>query len=390
MEKNKEVLETREQPVHDTKVEGLKVKSKAKKRKPKQLAKNKNNEPVKFDLSKKEDNAVQESETESSVLREEKEEPKEQVELQSVGQEVQEEKEITIIEEVVSEEKKEITSNTKEKYSETLPDNVNKLLNFMQETGGTIEDYVRLNADYSNVDEVSLLKEYYKGTKPHLDMEEIEFMLDDKFSYDEDYDDEKDIRKKKLAIKEEVAKARGFLNDLKDKYYDEIKMRSNVNPDQQKALDFFNRYNKEQEVAKKNHEIFVDRTKNHFSDEFKGFEFNLGDKRFRYKVNNPSDVANKQSNINDFIKTFLNEDGSVGDLNGYHKAMYAARNIDKIANHFYEQGKADAVKDVIADSKNINSKARVSAPTDGITFNGMKIKSVSGVDSSKLKIKRKK
>jgi len=390
MEKNKEVLETREQPTNDTKVEGLKVKSKAKKTKPKQLAKNKNNEPVKFDLNKKENDAVQESETESSVLREEKKEPKEQVELQSMGQEVQEEEEVTIIEEVISEEKKEITSDTKEKYSETLPENVNKLLNFMQETGGTIEDYVRLNADYSNVDEVSLLKEYYKGTKPHLDMEEIEFMLDDKFSYDEDYDDEKDIRKKKLAIKEEVAKAKGFLNDLKDKYYDEIKMRSNINPDQQKALDFFNRYNKEQEVAKKNHEIFVDRTKNHFSDEFKGFEFNLGDKRFRYKVNNPSDVANKQSNINDFIKTFLNEDGSVGDLNGYHKAMYAARNIDKIANHFYEQGKADAVKGVIADSKNINSKARVSAPSDGITFNGMKIKSVSGIDSSKLRITKKK
>jgi hypothetical protein len=390
MEENKEVLETREQPVHDPKVEGLKVKTKAKKTKPKQLAKKKNNEPVKFDLNKKEDNAVQKPETESSVLREEKEEPKEQVELQSVGQEVQEEEEVTIIEEVVSEEKKEITSDTKEKYSETLPDNVNKLLNFMQDTGGTIEDYVRLNADYSNVDPISLLKEYYKNTKPHLNEEEVNFVLNDKFAYDEDYDDEKDIRKKKLAIKEEVAKAKGFLNDLKDKYYDEIKMRSNVNPDQQKALDFFNRYNKEQEVAKKNHEIFVDRTKNHFSDEFKGFEFNLGDKRFRYKVNNPSDVANKQSNINDFIKTFLNEDGSVGDLNGYHKAMYAARNIDKIANHFYEQGKADAVKDVIADSKNINTKARVSAPSDGITFNGMKIKSVSGVDSSKLRITKKK
>ena len=270
-----------------------------------------------------------------------------------------------------------------------LPENVEKLVDFMKETGGTVEDYVRLNADYTNVDGNILLKEYYKQTKPHLDIDEINFLMEDKFHYDEDMDEERDIRKKKLAMKEEIAEARNFLEGLKGKYYDEIKLRPGVTQEQQKATDFFNRYNEEQTVRSEQHNDFVSETNNYFTKDFKGFEFNLGEKKFRYGVNNPTEVAKNQSDISVFLKKFLKEDGSVKDHKGYHKAMYAARNADTIAQHFYEQGKADATKNIVAKSKNINSEVRNNAPED-IYINGLRVKAMSGVDSSKLKIKTRK
>lgn len=270
----------------------------------------------------------------------------------------------------------------------TLPENVEKLVTFMSETGGTIEDYLRLNVDYSSIDSETLLKEYYKKTKPHLDNYEIEFLMDDNFAYDEDLDDERDIKKKKLAFKDEVAKARTFLDDLKSKYYDEIKTRPSVNKDQQKALDFFNRYSEEQKAAENKHAKFKSDTKNLFSQDFKGFDFNMGDKTFRYSVQNADAVAEKQSNINNLVGKFLDQDGGVKDVQGYHKAMYAAENIDSIAKHFYEQGKADAIKEVVAKSNNISTEAR-KVPTGDLFVNGLKVRAVDGVDSSKLRIQKK-
>ena len=269
-----------------------------------------------------------------------------------------------------------------------LPENVEKLVSFMQETGGTVEDYVRLSADYSSISTESLLKEYYKKSRPHLDNEEIEFMMEDNFSYDEDEDDERDIRKKKLAFKEEVAKARAFLEGLKNKYYDEIKLKPSLNKDQQKALDFFNRYNEEQKAAESKHSRFKDDTKKFFTQDFKGFDFNLGEKTFKYNIPNSEAVVDKQSNITNLVKKFLNDNGEVTDLKGYHKAMYAAENIDTIAKHFYEQGKADAVKEVIAKSNNVTTESR-KMPTGDVFVNGLKVRAVNGVDSSKLKIQRR-
>ena len=257
----------------------------------------------------------------------------------------------------------------------------------MEDTGGSIEDYVRLNADYSNIDNNALLREYYKQSKPYLEGDDINLLLED-FSYDEDIDEPRDIRKKKLAFKEEVAKARNFLEQTKSKYYDEIKLRPGVTQEQQKAIDFFNRYNEEQKAGKAKHSDFLKRTSELLNDDFKGFDFNIGESKFRYSVKNPTKVAEAQSDISTFIKTFLNEKGEVKDTKGYHKALYAARNADTIAQHFYEQGKADAVKDVVAKSKNINTDARTSAPED-IYLNGLKVKAVSGVNSSKLKIKKR-
>jgi hypothetical protein len=298
--------------------------------------------------------------------------------------------------EVTEEEIKQVTEEVKEAIRDEktlgkpLPENIEKLVSFMEETGGTIEDYTRLNADYSNIDQNSLLKEYYKKAKPHLNEEEIEFIMEDNFSFDEDLDDERDIRKKKLAQKEEVAKAKGFLTDLKDKYYEEIKLRPGVTQEQAKATEFFNRYNERQTVAEQQKERFKKSTKELFSQDFKGFDINVGEKKFKYNVQNPEKISENQSNIEYLAKKFLDKNGDIKDTSGYHKAIYAADNVDKIASHFYEQGKADAVKEVISSSKNPTfDKARTQSSGE-VFIGGLKVKSVSGMDSSKLKIKKTK
>jgi hypothetical protein len=346
--------------------------------------------------------AVQEQNTNESMLGSEES----QVGLQEVVQGNEEskivtsqEEEVTVINEITEEEIRQETNNlTKEandairasEYSgKPLPENIDKLISFMEETGGDINDYVRLNADYSNINNETLLKEYYKKTRPHLDNEEIEFLMEDNFEYDEELDEERDIRKKKLAFKEEVAKARTFLDGLKSKYYEEIKLRPGITQDQQKANDFFNRYNEEQQMVELQHSKFKDDTKNLFNQDFKGFDFNLGDKSFRYGVANKDVVADKQSNITNLVKKFLNDKGDVVDLKGYHKAMYAADNVDTIAKHFYEQGKADAIKEVVAKSNNISTEPR-QASSGELFVNGMRVKAVNGVDSSKLRIQTRK
>ena len=354
----------------------------------------KQDKPVKIDLSK-----VKEEKVETEVVKIQEpvvEEPKPVEEVKPIIEEIVEEpiEEKKIEEEEVVEigEKMEqkIVSPTPEEAREvaSLPENIEKVVDFMSETGGTLEDYVRLNADYSSVDNDSLLREYYKQTKSHLDSEEIDFLIEDNFSFDEEIDEERVVRKTKLAYKEEVAKAKNHLEGLKSKYYEEIKLRPGVTQDQQKAVDFFNRYNEEQDVASQQHEDFKSETKNYFSNEFKGFDFKVGEKKFRYGVKNVNDVAEKQSNITNTIKKFLSDDGSIKDVSGYHKAIYAAENADTIAQHFYDQGKSDAIKDVAARTKNISNEPRATAPSD-VYVSGYKVKAVSGLDSSKLKIKTK-
>lgn len=378
---------------------------KLKTKKPSVKKLNKTDEPIKVDLTQKQEeptkviipkeetDAIQEQSTDESMLRDKQPE----VELREVVEGNQESTE-DVIEEIFEQEikqeiadiKEELQFHTQEQANNNveLPENIEKLVSFMQETGGTIEDYVRLNADYSNVNNIALLKEYYKNTKPHLDAEEVEFLLEDKFFFDEDIDDEREIKLKKLAFKDEVSKARNFLEDAKKKYYAEIKARPGINAEQQKAIDFFNRYNNEQNKVAQQQEIFKKQTSSLFSNEFKGFEFNLGEKRFRYNVQNPTQVAETQSNIQTFVGKFLDKEGNVTDVPGYHKALYSAMNADKIAAHFYEQGKADAVKQVVSNSKNpsMDAPRTTSAPF----INGLRVKSISSEDPSKLRIQTKK
>ena len=338
--------------------------------------------------------AIQKQSTEKSVLRAEQPE----LGLQEVGQgdegSIKDDKEeFTQLQEITDQEIKQTAKEVKEAVRDEkvlgkpLPENIEKLVSFMEDTGGTIEDYARLNADYSTVSEDVLIKEYYKKTKPYLESEDIDLMLED-YDYDEDLDEDKDIRKKKIAFKEEVAKAKSFLEETKSKYYDEIKLRPGVTQDQQKATDFFNRYNEDQETATRQHEDFKSQTDDYFNNEFKGFEFDVSGKKFRYGVQDPGKIAEDQSNINNFVGKFLNKEGKVTDAKGYHKALFMASNSDTIINHFYEQGKSDATKDIIGKSKNPSSQPRQAQ--EGEFINGLKVRSISGQDSSKLKIKTKK
>jgi hypothetical protein len=325
---------------------------------------------------------VAESKDTEPTEKQEEVQPKDEAQ-ESVLEEVTEN-----VEEIATEAETAIKENLE--TGKPLPENIQKLVDFIEETGGDLNDYVKLNQDYSNLDDVSLLKEYYKQTKKHLDSEEINFLIEDQFSYDEENDEEKDIKRKKLALKEQVASAKSHLDGQKSKYYEEIKAGSKLTPEQQKAMDFFNRYNKESEVNKQalenNTKIFTQKTNEVFNDKFKGFEYNVGDKKYRFKVNNAQEVKNTQSDINNFVKKFLNKKNEMSDAAGYHKSLYTAMNADAIAKHFYEQGKADAMKESVAKSKNVSMSPRQNHGT--VEAGGIKVK-VLGDNSSDFKFKIK-
>jgi hypothetical protein len=310
--------------------------------------------------------------TEGDVGGNENAEPaQEQKEVQP--EEQIQEAEIPVLEEVFEEEKvqkevekvEEVVEQAVAKAEATgkpLPENIQKLVDFMDDTGGSLEDYVRLNTDISKLDTTDVLDEYYRQTKPHLSGEERSFLLDETFSYNEEEDDAKEIKRKKIALKEEAAKARKYLENQKSKYYEEIKAGSKLTTEQQKAVDFFNRYNKDskaqQEATEFTTKAFRQRTDAVFNNEFKGFDFNVGDKKFRYNVKNINEVKETQSDLNNFVNKFVGKDNTIQDAAGYHKSLFAAMNADALAQHFYEQGKADAIKDSVAKSKNVNTDAR--------------------------------
>ena len=343
-------------------------------------------------VSEQETNAVdadQPTENNEEVVEEVSQESVQDEEQQVVEEVTEEEIEDEV--EALSDEVEEAVAEAEEKGID-LPENIQKVVDFINETGGTLEDYVSLNNNYNDIYDIQVLKEYYKKEKPYLDEEDINLLMED-FSFDESLDDEKTVKKAKLAFKEEVNKARKSLELQKNKYYEEIKAGSRLTPDQQKAVDFFNRYNKESEeaskVAKKQTDVFLDKTSKVFNDKFKGFEYNVGEKRFRFNVKNANEVKQTQSDINNFVKKFLTEDNTMGDARGYHKALFTAMNADAIANHFYEQGKADAIKDSISRSKNVDMKPRgVHEKTADV--GGMKVRVITGDDSSSLRVKMRK
>ena len=362
-----------------------------------------NDSVIKVDLSKppepieenetKEDNAddsgvVAESENAEPTQKQEEVQPEAETQEAPALEEITEdstEEEVAEVEDQIEEAVAEAEATGK-----PIPENIQKLMDFMEETGGDLSDYVKLNQDYSKLDDQNLLYEYYKQTKPHLNNEEINFLMEDQFSYDEEEDDERDIRRKKLALKEQVANAKSHLDGQKSKYYDEIKAGSKLTGEQQKAVDFFNRYNKEseatQKTVKKNSEIFTQKTDQVFNDKFKGFEYNVGDKKYRFNVNNAEEVKTTQSDINNFTKKFLDKNSTLSDAKGYHKSLYTAMNADAVAKHFYEQGKADAMKDSVAKAKNVDMNPRQSHGK--IEAGGMKFK-VLGDNSSDFKFKIK-
>ena len=356
---------------------------------------------TKVDLSSppkpKEDEVEESNADDSGVVAESKDaEPtQEQEEVQPEA----ETQEASVLEEITEDstvEVAEVEEQIEEAVAEAeatgkpLPENIQKLMDFMEETGGDLSDYVKINQDYSKLDDSDLLHEYYKQTKPHLNQEEINFLMEDTFSFDEDVDDDRDIRRKKLALKEQVASAKSHLDGQKSKYYDEIKAGSKLTGEQQKAIDFFNRYNKEsEEISKsseKNRKNFTQKTANVFNDKFKGFEYNVGDKNYRFNIKDADKVKSEQSDINQFMTKFVNEDSTLKDANGYHKALFTASNPDAIAKHFYEQGRADAMKDSVSKAKNVDMNPRQAHGV--VEAGGIKVRAL-GSDSSDFKFKIK-
>ena len=334
---------------------------------------------------------VGEQDSESKVKQEEKEQVSKDEEI-SVLEEITEEEVVEKKTEELIEEVKEAVEEQKEKGVE-LPENIQKVVDFMNDTGGSLEEYVRLNQDYTSLDDRQLLREFYMSTKPHLSSDEIDFLMEDSFSYEEDVDDEKDIKRKKLALKEQVASAKSHLDGLKSKYYEEIKAGSKLTSEQQKAVDFFNRYNKESDeknkIAEKQKLTFNKKTNEVFSNEFKGFEYKVGDKRYRFNVKEADKVKQTQSDINNFVRKFLNENNEMVDAKGYHKSLFTAMNSDTIANHFYEQGKADAIKESVARAKNIDMNPR-QGHEGFVNAGGIKVRALTGENSTDFKFKIKK
>jgi hypothetical protein len=342
------------------------------------------------------------SETTEEPVEQEVEEVVEEVVEEIVEEKQEEQEEQPVLEEIKEEEVQEQTEQLAEEVEEAvaeaeesgieLPENIQKAVDFINETGGSLEDYVRLNQDFSSFDDDQLLKEYYKQTKPHLSNDEINFMIEDSFSFDEDEDTERDIKRKKLALKEQVASAKSHLDGQKSKYYEEIKAGSRLAPEQKKAIDFFNRYNKESEESNKVLEsqksIFNKKTEQVFSNDFKGFEYKVGQKKYRFNVKDAKSVKSSQSNINNFVKKFLNDKNEMNDAKGYHKSLFTAMNPDMVANHFYEQGKADAIKDSMARSKNISMEPRKGH--ENVIKSGFSVRSVPSESSNDFKIKIRK
>ena len=371
-------------------------------KKPRLKKYNQQEETLKVNLAKEEPAAEEQVEEQPKEETQEEQPVVEEVVEETKEEEAVEENEQPVVEEITDEKVEEKVEEVQEAVEEAieeaketgqeLPENIQKLMQFMDETGGDLEDYVRLNQDYSKLDSKNLLREYYKQTKPHLDADEIEFLMEDSFTYDEDVDDPKDIKRKKLAFKEQVADARAQLDRQKSKYYEEIKSGVKLTPDQQKAVDFFNRYNKEQteteKVAQQQREAFTSKTNQLFNDKFKGFEYNIGDKRFRFNVKDAAQVKENQSDINNFVSKFMDKKQQLTDPQGYHKSLFTAMNADAVANHFYQQGKADAIKDSIAKAKNITTEPRQGLGE--VEAGGVKVRVLSGDDSNAFKFKLKK
>ncbi len=374
---------------------------------------NKDDNVIKVDLTKKpETDAVpeqstdevpvrDESETSEKVLEKNVEKTDEKLTGEKVSEEVQDE--TPVLEEVTEEEVEEQVEELAEEVEEAIeqaqesgkaiPENLQKVVDFMEETGGTLEDYVRLNQDFSSYDDMTILREYYKQTKSHLTDDEISFLIEDSFSYDEEEDEPREIKKKKIALKEQVANAKSHLDGQKSKYYEEVKAGSRLTPEQQKAVNFFNRYNKESEenkkIADKQTNTFKLKTQQVFNDKFKGFEYNVGDKKYRFNVKNADEIKETQSDINNFVKKFLNKENEMSDAKGYHKSLYTAMNPDAIAKHFYEQGKADAMKDSVAKAKNVSMDPRQAFSNDNTSGPKVRVLKDDTSPTFKFKIKNK-
>ena len=354
---------------------------------PKQEEENANKEQSADEVSVRNEPETSEKVSEQNE-QEKTEEPAQETEketLELIEQVVEEQPEKEVVQETVQE-----TIQQKDQPEKEIeyPEDIQKLISFMEETNGTLEDYVNLNKDYSNSKPTDLVYEYYRKTKPHLDESDISFMVQNKFGYDEEVAEDQEIKAKQLAFKEEVYNAQKYFESSKKEYYADLKLRkqNDIPEEYEKAFEYYKQQQSEKDDWTKQQEVFLEKTEKVFNDDFKGFDFQVEDKKFRFKIDNKQKIKEYQSDLKNFINEFVNEDGTLGDASSYHKALFAGRNADKIASHFYEQGRADAIKSQVKESKNIDMSPR----TDNsviTTDSGDKIRVVSGNSSDKLRIK---
>ena len=277
--------------------------------------------------------------------------------------------------------------------NEDLPEDVSAFLKYKKETGRGIEDFMKLQADYDNMNESQLLRDYYASTESDLDSEDIEYLMSERFSYDEDLDDESEVKAKKIAMKRELAKAKKYFNDLKDTYKVPVESSGSlVDEGEMESYKAYKEYISQsqsiQEQNQKRSEYFTKKTDELFNDDFKGFDFTIGDQKMVFNPGDVKETKKIQSDVNNFISKYLDDNGMIKDPVGYHKSLTAALNPDKLASYFYEKGKADAVGDVTRRSKNIDMDLR-STPQQMKSSGEFKVRAVDNDSGRGLKIRKR-
>lgn len=277
----------------------------------------------------------------------------------------------------------------KRNASEELPEDVKAYFEYKKETGRSIGDFVKLQQDYDSMNPDSLIASYYSATEEGLDSEDIQYLMDDKFGFDEDLDDEKEKKKKQLAKKRELSKAKKYFKEQKEKYKLPLESREVVSESNKKEIEAYRKYIEENAAYEKEAanklQWFKEETNKVFNKDFKGFEFVINDKKISYLPGSVEDVKSSQSSIDNFIQRYVDDRGLVKDTAQYHRALSMAMNPDKYAKFFYEQGKADAVDNMSKKTKNINMDVR---STPQVTSkSGFKVRSLNQDSGRGLKIR---
>lgn len=274
--------------------------------------------------------------------------------------------------------------------NEALPEDVAAYMKYKKETGRGFEDFLRLKKDFDAMNPDQLLKEYLTATQEGLDSDDIDSLMDD-YRFDEELDDESTIKKAKIAKKKVLAEAKKYFNTQKEKYKMPLESSTVFIPDEEKEIyESYKQYTKQaktiEEENNRKRQWFDQKTNDVFSGEFKGFEFNVNDRKFTFAPGDANELKKNQATPQNFINKYLDEQGLMKDAAGYHRSLAIAMNPEKFAKFFYEQGMADATDDVTRKIKNINMSER-KVPEVGKASDGLQVKAVNPDSGRNLKIR---
>ena len=276
--------------------------------------------------------------------------------------------------------------------NEELPEDVASFFKFKKETGRGMQDFMKAQQDVENISDTELISTYWSDTKPHLDSEDVKFEFNKKFGYNEDEDDESLVRERKIAKKAELAKAKTHFNDVQAKYKTPIS-ESGEGGFSKEDYEEFTAYKEAQNQARTQQEeksrYFTEKTNDVFNDEFEGFNFTINDNNFSYKPGEANKMRESQSDLQNFMKQHLTDEGYIADARKYHRALAAAMNPDAFARYFYEQGQSDQVTESAKRSKNINMGDDLRRSPQGKVSSGFKVASVPTSHGNGLRIRSK-